>query len=56
MHVTWQAQRLIHNTAAVRRVFSTLPEPRSLDSVISIDGDSEVASDGTLHCGPWACL
>jgi CubicO group peptidase (beta-lactamase class C family) len=47
MNVTWQAQRLINNSPAVRQVFRTVPLPRFLDSVISIDENSEVASDGT---------
>lgn len=47
MQVTWQAQRLINNTPAVRQVLRTIPLPRSLDSVISIDRDSEIAADAT---------
>ncbi len=43
MQLAWQTQRLVNNSSPVQQLFRTISLPKSLDSVVSIDEDSEVA-------------
>ena len=47
MQLAWQTQRLVNNSTPVQQLFRTVSLPKSLDSVVSIDEDSEVAADAT---------